>query len=122
MNSRAVLLLPEEAGDASTLSLHDTHAQPKQSRTPLTLWVREVPTNSVLTDEAREAAIKLAGERVEHLMSVWAAEGCFDAHAAAQVAQDRMYELIAGRSAEQIVRMERDQAERMAMEPGATRA
>jgi len=74
-----------------------------------------------LSDADREIAIVFAGKAIEKYMADWEAHGCFAAHGDADRARRLMELLIAGRSPEQVARMEAAQAERMAQEPGTER-
>lgn len=75
----------------------------------------------VLADAEREEAIVRAGQAIEKHMAVWISDGCVAAMGDADRARQLMEQLIAGRSPEQIARMQADQARRMALEPGAER-
>ena len=57
-------------------------------------------------DHERELRIRIEGLNVELQMSIWARTGDFDAHGAATQHQDRMFELIKGRSPAVVARME----------------
>jgi hypothetical protein len=61
-----------------------------------------------MTDAEREEAIKAAGQAIERHMAEYAASGCFAARGAADRARRFMEQLIAGRSPEQVARMEQE--------------
>ena len=81
-----------------------------------------VSAQSHMTDSEREGAIKRAGAAVEKHMADWERFGDFAARGDADRALRLMKLLIAGRSQAQQARMLAAQAERMAREPGASRA
>lgn len=60
------------------------------------------------SDDDREAAIKRAGAALEKHMAQWEETGCFAARGDADRARRLMELLIAGRSAEQVAKMERE--------------
>lgn len=72
------------------------------------------------SDALREVEILHAGREIEQHMARYAETSNFADIGAAHAARHRMQMLIADRSPEQVARMEREQAERMAREPGAT--
>lgn len=61
---------------------------------------------TLMTDAQREEAIQRAGKEIEQQMATWQTEGCMAARGAADRARVLMGALIAGRSDEQIRRME----------------
>jgi hypothetical protein len=103
MSARSVFLLPEEA---------DT-TPPSVSEIPPA--VGEVLCGGIddfcqtgLTDEEREQAIQRARAAMEAAYAEWEASGCFSARGRAQRLQNIMADLIRGRSAGQVERMERE--------------
>ena len=61
-----------------------------------------------LTDEQRELRIKEAGESMQRAYAAWEATGCFDARGKADAERRRMEELIRGRSAAAVARLEQE--------------
>jgi len=59
-----------------------------------------------MTDDEREEAIQRAGKAMEHHMAIYTSTSCFAARGDADRARILMQALIAGRSREQIQRME----------------
>lgn len=61
---------------------------------------------TTMTDAEREEAIQRAGKAIEKHMAIWASDGCMAARGDVDRARQSMEALIAGRSPEQVARME----------------
>lgn len=94
---------------------------PALRKTVSTDGVSEGRHSHSCADLAREVAIQQAGRDIEAAMGRYGDSGNFADRGEADAARLRMQELIAGRSPEQVARMQAAQNERMAREPGAAR-
>lgn len=115
---QAANFAPEAAAGANCPSLIVAHSSDAPCGTALTHDVSTV-RHSSCGDLQREVAIQQAGREIEAAMARYAESGNFADRGEADAARLRMQGLIAGRSAEQVARMEAEMARRMAREPGA---
>ena len=61
-----------------------------------------------MTDEAREAEIARLSAEMEAAFAIWQSDGCFAARGDADRLMRQRDDLVRGRSAEQVARMERE--------------